>query len=159
MEKPFSIAESNIFRNTIIALIAIVIALGFFKAGEFVGYRKANFSYSWGENYQRNFNGPPGGFILPMHDNNFRNPHGAFGKIISIHLPTFAIQNSTEAEKSIIVTGDTAVRRFRDIVSSTDLKLDDDVVVIGEPDAQGHIRAKLIRLMPANTITVSGTVR
>ena len=147
MENKPTILQSAMFRNVLIALAALVVALAFFKAGEVVGYHKATYSFSWDENYQRNF--APSGFTKATTVvNDFRNPHGAVGRIISVQLPTFIIQNTGEAEKSIVVSGDTTVRRLRDNVSTTELKTNENVVIIGEPDDQGRIRAKFIRLMP-----------
>jgi len=87
--------------------------------------------------------------MMPLRGDDFTNPHGTFGKIIKIDLPTIAVQASDGTEKSIVIDDNTTIRRFQETLTSKDLKVDDPIVVIGEPNDQGQIEAKLIRLMPA----------
>lgn len=142
-----AILQSKTFRNVLYVIGIVLAALLIFRAGISVGYRKANFSYRWGENYHRNFGGPRGGFMRGMRGDDFANPHGAFGKIIKLELPQITIQDR-DAEKIVIVDDNTVIRRFRDTVEPKDLRLDDFVVVVGSPNGQGQVEAKLIRLMP-----------
>lgn len=143
------IFQSKALKITLLAIIVFIILLLVFQAGVFVGLRKAGFSYKWGENYHRNFGGPRGGFMgIPMMDKEYLNPHGTFGKIIKIELPTIIIQSQNEAEKTIFIKDDTAIRRLNETIKSADLKVGDQVVVIGEPNEQGQIEAKLIRVTP-----------
>ena len=51
-----------------------------------------------------------------------------------------------DAEKTIIVNGKTVIRKFRDALKSADLKVNDSVVVVGDPNEEGQIEAKLIRV-------------
>jgi hypothetical protein len=51
-------------------------------------------------------------------------------------------------EKIILIKEDTVIKRFRDNIKLSDLKVDDYVTVIGEPNEEGQIQAKLIRLSP-----------
>ncbi len=114
-----------------------------------MGFRKAEFSYRWGENYHRNFGGPRGGFFGDFFDKDFTEAHGTFGKIIKIDLPIFLIQGNNGVEKVIFVKGDTAIRHLHDTFTKNDLKIDDSVVVIGSPNNSGQIEARFIRLFPA----------
>ncbi len=147
-----NIHQSKTFRGILIGLVIAVVVLMIFKAGELVGYRKAAFSYRLGDNYYRAFEGPgprtgtPG---MMLFSERLPGGHGAAGKIISINLPTFVVDGPDGIEKTIVVDDHTAVRRFRDEVDAKDLKTDDFVTVLGEPDAEGRITAKLIRVMPA----------
>jgi len=128
------------------ACIAFII----FWAGMAVGYKKAMFSYRWHSNYAQQFaqNGSP--FALPSDsdEDNMPNPHGAFGMIVSVHLPTMMIKGPVEAEKTIIITNDTTVRDIHNQAASTTLINGQNVVVIGEPDDQGRIVASFIRILP-----------
>ena len=74
--------------------------------------------------------------------------HGAAGKIIKTELPTFVIEGTDKVEKVIRTDDDTSIRRFRESVAATDLKIGDFVIVIGTPNDAGEIEARLIRLMP-----------
>jgi len=141
--------NSKKFRIGLYILVAVIILLFAFQAGVWVGYKKAMFSYSWGENYHRNFGGPREGITRRfMSRENFANPNGAFGKIIKIELPSIIIQGEKESEKSVLINDDTVIRRFREIIKKEDIKVGERSIVIGEPNASGQIEAKLIRLLP-----------
>ncbi len=135
--------QSKLFRGILIGIVATILILMVFKAGELVGYRKAAFSSHLGDNYYRAFEGgrPPMGGMLP-------GGHGAAGKIISINLPTFVVDGPDGIEKTVVIDDDTAIRRFRDTITADALRVDDFVTVLGEPDGEGHVTAKLIRVLP-----------
>lgn len=132
----------------------IVIALIIFSAGIVVGFHKANFGRAWGEHYNENFGiGHPNGFLGDLDKigvlNNFPNAHGAVGKIIKVELPNIIVQDRGNTEKVVAIADDTTIQEGGDIVTSTDLHTDDFVVVIGSPNTEGVIEAKLIRVMPS----------
>ena len=128
--------QSKIFKRIIWVIIVIIVSLFVFGLGIFVGYQKASFSRHWGERYRRNFNG-----------REFLGAHGAFGQIIKIEGATLVIRGSDDLEKTIVITGNTIIKHFRDRMSSADLKIDDYVTIIGNPDDDGQIEANLIRVM------------
>ena len=77
-----NIFKSKVFRIGCWSLLALIVFLLVFGAGMFVGEKKARFSYRWGENYQRNFAGPRGGFFGNFgREEGLINAHGAFGQI------------------------------------------------------------------------------
>lgn len=117
-------------------------------AGTMVGFRKADFSYRWGDNYHQNFAGPRGGFMSGFGQGDFVDSHGAFGQIIKIDGSTIIMNGADNVEKVIVTNSDTVIRSLRDNIKLTDLKVNDNIVVIGQPDNNGQIEAKLIRLMP-----------
>jgi len=128
-------------RTTVYILAGIFVALIIFQAGMVTGEHRASFSYRMGDAYARAFEKPE------SRRETFIGAHGAAGKIVSIHLPTFVIEAPDNTERVITIGPDTEVRRFRDVATSTDLNVDDFVVVIGEPD-DAEIAAKLIRILP-----------
>jgi hypothetical protein len=145
MENIKKVFESKVsFRILLVIGIAIV-ALFIFSLGVIVGFHKASFGHAWEENYEHNFgtmsNRPP--------FDNFPNASGAIGKIIKITLPTIIVEDKNNTEKVILIKDDTQIQEMREIVPVNNLKLDDFIVVIGTPDTQGQIEAKLIRIMPA----------
>src|SRR3989344_7994889 len=144
-------SKTAIFIIVILFVIAIIVTS--FSLGVSVGYRKARFSYAWGENYHRNFGGPRGGFLMgftkDFMGSDFIEAHGAFGSIISIGDSELVIKGKDEVEKIIAVNEKTDIRRFRDAISIKDLVSDEYVVVIGDPNDQGRIDAKFIRVMPS----------
>ena len=142
--------QSALAKLILRGIAIIVAALLIFQAGVFVGFHKAGFSYRWGEDYYRTFGGQRKIFKGPQRGepNEFPAVHGSAGKIIKITLPTIVIEDKDKIEKIIVIKDGTVIRRFRDEIKPTDLKVDDSVVVIGSPNDKSEIEARLIRLMP-----------
>ena len=137
--------ESKVSFRILLVIGVTIIALLIFSLGVVVGFHKASYGHAWEENYERNF-----GFRSnsPVSDN-FPNASGAIGKIIKITLPTIIVEDRNNTEKVILINDDTQIQEMREMITINNLKLNDFVVVIGSPDAQGQIEAKLIRIMPA----------
>ncbi len=138
--------ESKLLFKILCVIGIVLIALFIFYLGMNVGFHKATFGRAWEENYERNFGFGPDHSISG--ENNFPNANGAIGKIIKIELPTIIVQDKDNTEKVILTTNDTQIEDMRAKIANTDLKLNDFVVVIGEPNTQGQIEAKFIRVMP-----------
>ncbi|MFA6521899.1 MAG: hypothetical protein WCT53_05980 [Candidatus Gracilibacteria bacterium] len=143
-----NIFQSKIFQRVIIGLGIVIVIAMVFKVGMFVGSGRADFAFRWGENYHRNFGGPRGGFMGEFGDRNFIDAHGTFGRIIKIELPNITIGGEKDVEKVVVLKNDTVVKAFNETVLPKDLKVDDNVVVIGSPNDAGQIEAKLLRVMP-----------
>ncbi len=137
----------------IIASFAAAILIFSFSIGVSVGYKKAKFSYAWGENYHNNFAGPKGGFLRDFEKNfmgeDFTEAHGFFGSIIAVEDSELVVKGKDNVEKIITISEKTDIRRFHDAVKIKDLKPDEYIVIIGEPNDQGRIDAKFIRVMPS----------
>jgi len=133
-------------------LFGLVILMGTFSMGVAVGYRKAKFSYAWGENYHRNFGGPRGGFLRNFSQDfmgkDFIGAHGTFGQIIEVKDSELAVRGKNGIEQIIKISNDTEIRRFKGVIQLKDLNIDEPIVVIGEPNDSGQIIAKFIRVMP-----------
>jgi hypothetical protein len=133
-------------------LFSFALLVGTFSVGIAVGYRKARFSYAWGENYHRNFGGPRGGFLRNLSQDfmgkDFIGAHGTFGQIIKVKDSELAVRGKDGVEQIVKISGDTEIRRFKDVIQPNDLKIDEPIVVIGEPNDSGQIMAKFIRVMP-----------
>ncbi len=140
--------QSKNFTRLLWGLGIVVAVIAIFQAGALVGYRKAAFSYRWGDNYYRAFGERREGLVPGPRPGEFPDAHGAAGRIVKIDLPTFVMEGDDRIERVVAVGGDTVIRRFRDTVAPGDLRPDDLVVVIGSPDDQSRIQAKLIRILP-----------
>ena len=158
MREEFQNKIKKIFESKKVLMVAsivgvFIIACLIFQAGVFVGFHKASFDRDWGKNYEQNFGmmggnrGPLGGGIINRE--NFPNAHGSAGKIIKIELPTIIVQDKDGTEKVVLINDNTSIRSMMNDITKNDLKIDDFAVVIGSPNTQGQIEAKLIRLMPA----------
>ena len=140
--------QSAKFKKVLCRIAVIAVALIIFQVGVFVGYHKAAFSYRWGENYYRTFGGPGRHMLWGMPRGEFSEAHGVAGKVIKVDLPTIVVESEDKLEKMILIKDNTIVVRFRDTVKPTDIKPDDFVVIIGAPNDQAQIEARLIRLAP-----------
>ena len=76
----------------------------------------------------------------------FINAHGVFGSIIKIDGNTIIAKAKDDVEKTILVSDSTIIQKGRKKVKLPDLKVDEDIVVIGSPNEEGQIEAKLIRV-------------
>ncbi len=144
-DKFYQTKSFKIFGLVIAGMIAILLI---FNIGMNIGFKKAKFSYQWGDNYHKNFAGPKGGFLNDFGHDDFMQAHGVFGQIIRIDGLNLIINGNEKNEKIILINNDTIIRRLRDSLKPTDLKVNDYLVVIGQPNEAGQIEAKLIRLMP-----------
>jgi len=154
LKKIDRVFRSNYFRKTVIFLLIFIILAVTFGLGAMVGYRKANFSYQWGENYHKNFGGPREGFmgrLMPgpipgMMGDDFINPHGLAGSIIKIDGANIIVKGNDNVERTILLSGQTTIRNGRQDIKIGDLKVGDLIVTIGDPNSSGQIEAKLIRI-------------
>jgi hypothetical protein len=161
------ITQSKYFLAVLGMLGCFIAAAIIFAAGVHVGERRAKYSYQWGANYERNFvGGPrgmmggssgqqagPGGPVGMMRGferGNFRNGHGIAGLITSIVDNNIVIKNPDGKENTIAITDKTIIKNGQADIKITDLKNDQNIVVIGTPGDSGVINADLIRVFDVN---------
>lgn len=139
-----------------IGLAGLAAMVVIFGAGMAVGGMKARFSYRWAESYHKNFAGPRGGFFgewrrISPAPGDFIEGHGVFGEIIELNTQAgseqagFVIRGRGDMEKIIMTDENTIIKKGMETVKD-DLKIGDRVVIIGSPNEEGQIEAKLIRL-------------
>jgi len=142
--------QSKHFKTITLVIGAVLIALISFAVGMRVGFHKAKFSYKWGENYERNFAGPRGGgpmgFMRDFQGRDFRNGHGTAGTIVSINNNNIVIKDRDGKENTIAVTDKTIIKKNREDIKISDLKQNDQLVVVGNPGDNGVINADIIRV-------------
>ena len=138
--------ESKVLVRFLYVIGIIIVAVLIFSLGISVGFHKASFGRAWGDNYERNFGMGPGKMMFGQ--NNFPNAHGATGKIIKIELPNIIVQDRDNTEKVVLIKDDTQIQKMMLSINASDLIINDFVVVIGNPNKEGQIEAKLIRVMP-----------
>ena len=149
----------DILRWIIFGLLGFIIILLIFSIGMQVGGAKARFSYKWADNYHKNFAGPRTGFLsnwrsFPHGD--FIGGHGAFGEIIELSATStdfgfgqtlsFVLRGRSDVEKIIVINENTIVKKGRATIMGDELKVGDNVTIIGSPNKEGQIEAKLIRI-------------
>ncbi|PIT94032.1 hypothetical protein COU00_01045 [Candidatus Falkowbacteria bacterium CG10_big_fil_rev_8_21_14_0_10_43_11] len=144
--------QSKAFKWLIGAVGALIVCLLVLQLGMFIGFRKANFSYRWGENYHRAFGGPREGFLPDFAGKDFIGGHGAAGTIAKIEGDTLIVQSKEQAEKIVKIATSTLIQMGRTEIAPTELKMDESVVVIGSPQDDGSINAKIIRVFNPNDL-------
>jgi len=142
------IFQSKFFKGFLFGIIGFLLLTFVFKVGEIVGMQKADFSCRWSDNYHRNFGGPKAGFLKGFGDKDFIEANGTVGQVIKVASSTVVIKGRGEIEKIVLINSNTTIKSLEKTIQASDLKVDDMVVVIGEPNNAGQIEAKLIRVMP-----------
>lgn len=146
----------------VVFLVAILLA---FSAGIKVGLHKAHYSYQWGENYERNFmsqrppmmdqrggEGPigagPGGMMGfgGGDGRQMRNANGLAGTVVSIADNLIVLKDRDNKENTVKIGEKTIIKAGRDDIKIGDLKVDEKLVVIGNPGDNGVVNADLIRV-------------
>ena len=146
MFKDFS--ESKTVRGIGMGLGIAILVLLIFKAGEVTGDHKARFSEGVGNNFRTLLADPRESNTFFFGQGGVPGGHGAAGKIISLALPKMVIAGPDNLEKTVVVSDTTLIRKYQEQGTQKDLTADAFVVVLGEPNAQGEIIAKLIRILP-----------
>ena len=72
--------------------------------------------------------------------------HGTVGKVVKIDGDTIVMQGQDNVEKTVIVSAGTLIRMNEKTLGVSDLKPDERIVVLGNPNPQGQIEAKFIRV-------------
>ncbi len=149
--------ESSTFTKLIVILSGLLAALVIFWLGTIVGFRQAEYSSRWTGHYAEVFGGmhsPFGsGFGAGQGSDNLVSGNGASGTVLAVSLPTFAVKNSNEAEKVIVLGSNTVIRKLRSPATTTDIHAGDFVITVGTPDDQGRIAASFVRIMPQMATT------
>lgn len=142
--------QNNKASKLISILAVILIAIIIFQTGFSVGYHKASFINKWDDRYLGNPNylkSAYSPFMIKKRGDEI-NPNGALGQIVSMSLPTFMVKGNNRAEMAIRINSNTSIRKMREMSTTTDLIIGKNVVIIGEPNNDGEIEAKLIRILP-----------
>jgi len=136
--------------GAIAAVLGFVLVVAVFGFGVWVGQQRANFSFQWAQNYHRNFGGPV--LMGPLNnfpDQDFISGHGTFGPVLQIDGSTIIIEDQNNKEETVETSQDTIVMNGVVPTDVSHIQTGDQIVVIGEPSAQGTIDAKFIRILPA----------
>lgn len=152
-KQPDKKINRDILKWVVIGLVGLVVVVLIFGTGMVVGGMRARFSYRWAENYHKNFAGPRGGFFSDWKNfprGEFIEGHGAFGEIIEIKDNGFVVKGRENIEKVAITNQDTTIIKGRETIKNG-LKVGDRVVIIGSPNDEGQIEAKLIRVFDGET--------
>ncbi|HUX35560.1 MAG TPA: hypothetical protein VMV71_00840 [Candidatus Paceibacterota bacterium] len=154
MAKVLSFIKSKKFVFTVAALIVLLLV---FRLGMSFGYNRALFGAEWGQNYYKNFYGSksPVSPVSGITDKGFLGMHGTVGTIIDLTSSTMSVKGQDNVERSVAIDGDEAIRKGSAEISVADLRIGDNVAVIGGPNENGQIEARFIRVFPQQAATSS----
>lgn len=149
--------RSKTFIVVVLVIFGLAMLAATFSIGALVGFHKARFTSGWNDNYERNFGGPRGSMMMrgyrDFSGRDLLEAHGTAGQIIKIDSSSIVIRDRNNTEKVVNANADTVIREMMVDVNFSDLKVNDAVTVIGEPNTSGQIDAKFIRVMPMNFAT------
>jgi hypothetical protein len=146
--------QSKTFRGILCGLGIAAVGLVIFIGGMSIGARRAYFACKWGENYGRSFGEHVGSGRGGMMGSNFDGGrmggfHGVLGSIVSASDDGIVVKGKDGVERSVIIAAQTDIRRGADSIAKADLKPGDQVMTFGEPNDDGRIAARLIRVLTA----------
>lgn len=144
-------------KTLLYVLGTLFILCAILQFGIFIGYHKASFARDWGDGYKENFGMERPESFKGMMRNRLPTAYGASGKILSVTLPTFIVEDSNGTEKTIYVSTSTLIKSAMQDASSSVITVDAIVMVIGDPNTNGQIEAKLVRIMPTGALNASST--
>jgi hypothetical protein len=146
--------QSRLFDRTLKGLAVAIVGLAIFQLGQFVGYRKASFSFDYGKNYHMVFGGPRQGLMNDLAGKDFMNGHGVSGSIAKINGDSLIVESGRGAEIDVIVTDGTRIIRGRTKIHARELRIRDLITAIGHPQDDGAMRAEIIRVLaPSRPLT------
>ena len=145
--------SSQAFKKILLVIGGIAVVFLIFGFGVMIGYHSALFSSSWGQNYYRNFygngpqNGPMGGFVAraPFND------HGVTGSVIDVSSSSVSIRDDDNNERSIVISSDTIIKKMDNTIYISMIAIGDKIAAIGEPNENGQVRARFVRVFGASS--------
>lgn len=142
--------ESTFTKKALVGLGILIVILGVFMAGVSLGERKSRHFSGWCQNYGDMFNFRRGGDSrMPFPAPVLPFTHGVFGKVLSVEGSTVMVQGKDGLEQTVLVTSSTLIRDGRDPGTIENIRPGTEAAVLGDPNGQGQIDARLIRLINA----------
>ena len=143
--------QSHVFKGILIGLGVLAILFAGFTAGQVVGWRRGDFSDRWAKNYERNFGRSRVGFLGGMMGRpgpGFMYGNGVVGPILKIDGNNLTVKDRDNTEKVVVITSQTTIVSPVGTIVKMDLKVSNNIVVIGFPNISGQVEAKFIRVLP-----------
>lgn len=149
-----TILSSKKVRAVLWILGGLILLFVAFGLGVTVGYRRAGFAAGFDADYYRNFVGMgatsagPAGFVAPPPPTVI---HGVAGTVIDVGTSTVSVENQEGNERSVEVPSGTVIREGDNTIVIGNMAVGDQITVIGEPDDEGQIVARFIRIFSASS--------
>jgi Domain of unknown function (DUF5666) len=144
--------ESKKVRTVLWVLAGLIVLCVVFGLGIAVGFDRAGFAAGFDQNYYRNFYGnAPGATMGGMAAPGPVSIHGIVGTVIDLSSSTISVKDQKDNEQSVVVSSGTVIREQNNDIVIGAIQLGDQITVIGEPNDQGQIAARFIRIFPASS--------
>jgi hypothetical protein len=144
--------ESKKMRAVLWILGGLIVLFVVFGLGIAVGSHRAGFAAGFDQNYYRNFYGAapagPTGLMVPPAP---VATHGVVGTVIDLGTSTISVKDQQDSERSVAISSGTVIRSGNGNVTIGSVAIGDQIAVIGEPNDQGQISARFIRIFPASS--------
>jgi uncharacterized membrane protein len=146
--------ESKIVRTILWVLGGLIVLVVVFGLGIAVGYDRAGFASGFDQNYYRNFYGaPPGGAIGLVAPPMPVATHGVVGTVIDLGTSTISVKDQQNNEQSVAISSGTDIRSGDNNATIGNVAIGDQIAVIGEPNSEGQIDARFIRILSTPSST------
>ncbi|HUC31257.1 MAG TPA: hypothetical protein VMR99_01040 [Candidatus Paceibacterota bacterium] len=146
--------ESKKVRAVLWILGGLIILFIVFGLGIVVGYDRAGFAAGFNNNYFRIFYGAqPGGPVGLMTPPMPVAMHGVVGTVIDLGTSTISVKDQKDNEQSVAVSSGTVIRSGASDVTIGSVAIGDQIAVIGEPNNEGQIVARFIRIFSSASST------
>jgi hypothetical protein len=146
--------ESKKVRAILWILGGLILLFVAFGLGIAVGYERAGFAAGFDKNYYRIFfGGLPVGPIGMMAPPMPIATHGVVGTVIDVGSSTISVKDEQNNEQSVAISSGTAIRDADNDVTIGSVAVGDQIAVIGEPNTEGQIAARFIRILSAPSST------
>lgn len=141
--------KSSNFKGILVGLCLAIVILIIFETGVAFGYHRANFRNHFGDNFNKNFVEPQ----FREFPNNMMKPSSfsfnCIGPILAINGEKIIVSDQDKLEKTVIINKETRIREFQSEIKPADLRVGDQIIIIGQPNSKAEIEARLIRRLPS----------
>ncbi len=147
-----TIMHSKKIKIVLSVLGGLVVVFLSFGAGMAVGYWRGIFASRFGENYMMNFRGRGGMGMFPGGPPPL-NQYGMEGTVIGVNPSSSIIdvEGPSGDEGSVAVAKNTVIREKDRTIPLDAIAPGNIIVVIGDPDGQGQVLARFIRVFTSTS--------
>ena len=77
--------------------------------------------------------------------------HGVTGEVVDVATDTIVVRGSNGSEESVLIVSGTPIRDMNENISEQEIAPNDQIVVLGDPDQDGVVEARFVRIFNASS--------